>query len=168
MRFTIDGRRILLQASGREVDLLTTMIGQLTDLVDSRGEDPHHGEFLPSDPALARLVPDPVHGDPEAAAELRLLTEASVLSHKRKNAVSLGAVLGEARDSPAALGPDAELAMLKTLTDLRLVLAARLGIEHDGDRGRRRAVNDLRMQAAYHWLAGVQADLLEAIDERDR
>jgi len=76
MRFTIDGGRILVEASGREIDLLTTMLGQFTDLVDARSKDPHRGELTPKDPALARLFPDPVLDDPGAAAELRSLTEA--------------------------------------------------------------------------------------------
>ena len=53
------------------------------------------------------------------------------------------------------------------LTDLRLVLAARLGIERDGDRGRGWSANDRRMRVAYHWLGGVQDELLAAMAERD-
>ncbi len=168
MRFTIDAGRILVRASGREIDLLTTMLSQFTDLVDARTRDPHRGELTPTDPALARLLPDPVHGDLEAAAELRSLTEAALITHKLRNAASMTGALADARTAPAALDADTELAWLKTLTDLRLVLAARLGIEHDGDRGRRWSLNDHRMQTAYHWLAGVQSDLLETIAKRDR
>jgi len=168
MRFTIDDGRILVEASGREIDLLTTMLGQFTELIDGRSRDPHRGELTPKDPALARLLPDPVLDDPGAATELRSLTEASLMSHKLKNAASVNDLLAGARKAPAAMGPDAELAMLKALTDLRLVLAARLGIEQDGDRGRRWSLNDRRMQTAYQWLAAVQSDLLDTMAERDR
>ncbi len=168
MRFTLDDDQVVLQASAREIDLMTAMLGQFGELLETRTVDPHRGELTPVDPALRRLLPDPVHDDAEAAADLRSLTEASLISHKQQNAASVGDVLTDARIAPAALDPESELALLKTLTDLRIVLAARLGIEKDGDHGRRWSPNDFRLQGAYHWLASVQADLLDAIAKRTR
>jgi len=165
MRFQMDGERIVLVTDADEQQVLGGLISEFTALAASRREDPTRGEKLPKDPALARLLPDPVHGDPEAAAELRFLTEASLITHKLANAEQVRASLGT--DGPAPLSDDAELAWLKTLTDLRLVLAARLGIEADGDTGRDASEADRWMQAAYHWLGAAQSQLLDVMELRD-
>ena len=89
----------------------------------------------PADPALARLLPPMSHDDPRLSAELRALTEHSLRGGKVSR---LELVWRELRD-PA--GPkDAvvvrageEGAWLAALTDVRLVLASRLGIEGDAD-----------------------------------
>ena len=167
MRFGIDGDRIVVLSEPREQEVLDGLIREFAALAGTRREDPMRGEKTPKDPALARLLPDPVHGDAEAAAEIRFLTEASILSHKLANAEAVQASLEGAEGAPARLTESDELAWLKTLTDLRLVLAARLGIERDEDLGRSRSEVDRWMQSAYRWLAIAQSDLLDAIEVRD-
>ncbi len=167
MRFAIDGERIVVRSGAREQEVLGGLLREFTALAASRREDPMRGEKSPKDPALARLLPDPVHDDAEAAAELRLLTEASLITHKLANAEAVQASLAGADGGPARLDAAQELAWLKTLTDLRLVLAARLGIERDEDLGRRATETDRWMQSAYHWLGALQAQLLDAIEVRD-
>lgn len=89
----------------------------------------------PSDPALARLLPPMSHDDPALSAELRALTEDSVRTGK----VSRLEVVWRELATPA-VRPDAvvvptgkEGAWLAALTDVRLVLAARLGISDEAD-----------------------------------
>lgn len=167
MRFTLDGSSVVLKASAQEIDILTGMLGQFGELVEARSLDPHRGELTPKDPALARLLPDPVYGDPEASAELRSLTEAALISHKLRNAQTVNESLADARIAPAALDAGSEVAWLKILTDLRIVMAVRLGIERDEDAGRSETDAERWMQSAYHWLGAVQSDLLDAIAVRD-
>lgn len=166
MRFTLDGDRIVLRAEAREQEVLDGLITEFAALARTRSADPMRGEKAPKDPALARLLPDPVHDDAEAAADLRFMTEASILAHKLANAETVQASLPTA-DGSAELSATEELAWLKTLTDLRLVLAARLGIERDSDRGRTETELDRWMQTAYQWLGMAQSDLLDALDARD-
>lgn len=83
------------------------------------------------DPAVARLLPDARRDDPRAAAEFRRLTESGLRSRKR-------AALARARDAltrpePVVLDGDEAQALLKGLTDVRLVLAERLGLRSDED-----------------------------------
>ena len=72
------------------------------------------------DPALARLLPDGARDDAEAAAEFRRLTEPAC-------ATASGPAHGWPsrrwrRDEPVLLEQDEAQALLKSLTDLRLVL----------------------------------------------
>lgn len=96
-------------------------------------------EFRPapsSDPAVARLLPSARPDDEEAAAEFRRLTEPGLRQRKR-------AVLGEcvrlfnhwlAEPSGEQLLTQAQaVALLTALTDVRLVLAQRLGVTTDED-----------------------------------
>jgi hypothetical protein len=86
----------------------------------------------PEDPAVARLLPDGNTDDPEAADEFRRLTEHGLRLRKRSNlAVAIEAL--ERPDDPVTLDPAEANALLKGLTDVRLVLAERLGLHTDED-----------------------------------
>lgn len=167
MRFGFDGERIVVLSEAREQEVLSGLLREFTALTASRRDDPMRGEKTPKDPALARLLPDPVHADDEASAELRFLTEAALITHKLTNAAAVEASLAASVGEPARLDDAQELAWLKTLTDLRLVLAARLAIERDDDLGRDATEVDRWMQTAYHWLGATQAELLDTIEARD-
>ena len=85
----------------------------------------------PADPAVARLLPDGHRDDPEVAAGYRRLTEDGLRARKRSTLGMASAALG--RPEPVLLGDDEALALLKGLTDVRLVLAERLGLRSDED-----------------------------------
>jgi hypothetical protein len=51
------------------------------------------------------------------------------------------------------------------LTDIRLVLATRLGIEHDGDTGYTDSDAAILLGDIYDWLGSVQASILDALAE---
>lgn len=99
---------------------------QLARLVGMGGEVER-----PTDPALLRLLPDVDPDDPERSAEFRRLTDLDLRESKLANLRialhSLGASGRIELDGPA------QRAWLTALTDVRLVVASRLGLETDAD-----------------------------------
>jgi len=85
----------------------------------------------PSDPAVARLLPEGNRDDPELAAGYRRLAQDGLRERKRARLDSAGAAL--ARPAPVLLDDAEAVALLKGLTDVRLVLAERLGLRTDED-----------------------------------
>jgi hypothetical protein len=85
----------------------------------------------PSDPAVARLLPTGHRDDPELAAGYRRLTEAGLRERKRAGLGLASAALG--RPDPVLLDEPEAMALLKGMTDVRLVLAERLGLRTDED-----------------------------------
>lgn len=107
----------------------------------------------PEDPAVHRLLPDGSRDDPQVAAEFRRLTEADLRTRKLARLRALADALAgddervhpeaeittEAQDGPVEPGvslvvpPALAPEMAATLTDVRLVLADRLGLRTDDD-----------------------------------
>jgi Domain of unknown function (DUF2017) len=85
----------------------------------------------PADPAVARLLPDASRDDPELAQSFRRLTEQDLRERKRDSLGLAAAALR--RRAPVVLDDSEAQALLKGLTDVRLVLAERLGIATDED-----------------------------------
>ena len=85
----------------------------------------------PTDPAVARLLPDASRDDPELAQSFRRLTEHDLRERKRGALGQAAAALR--RPSPVVLADSEAQALLKGLTDVRLVLAERLGLATDED-----------------------------------
>ncbi len=137
----------------------------------------------PEDPVLRRLLPDAYRaesfrGADEDAADFRRLTERSLTSLKVQNAETLLASLitgGLTPGLPTEDDPQVEVeldaaevqAWLKALTDVRLSLAVRLGIETDED-AQLVAHSDDEATAAmaeiYDWLGYVQESLVVSLD----
>lgn len=125
----------------------------------------------PEDPALRRLLPDAYHGDPEAAADFRRYTEATLRGGKRADVTAV-------RQGLASIGVTGEWVLddaqaqswLRFLTDARLVLATRLGIEtpDDVEAYEQLDTDDPRFMAyvVYEWLAPLLGDLVTALDPR--
>ncbi|CCH78770.1 ATP-dependent Clp protease adaptor protein ClpS [Nostocoides japonicum T1-X7] len=122
------------------------------------------------DPAVARLLPSGNVADEEAAAEFRRFTEDSLRRRKVAGLRRAMAVLGGA-DDRLELGRDDALALLVALTDVRLVLASRLGLETDEDAERLHEValrDDTDEQAAqaaavYDFLTWLQETLASCL-----
>jgi hypothetical protein len=85
----------------------------------------------PADPAVARLLPDASHDDRELADSFRRLTQDDLRERKR-DALGLAAAALRRR-APVVLSDTEAQALLKGLTDVRLVLAERLGLHTDED-----------------------------------
>jgi hypothetical protein len=85
----------------------------------------------PEDPALARLLPDAHKDDPRASAEFRRYTESGLRARKRQG-LELALRTLE-RGAPVRLDGAEASAWLVALTDVRLVLAERIGLKTDED-----------------------------------
>lgn len=108
------------------------------------------------DPAVGRMLPDGYLDDEEAAAEFRNFTQAGLIERKLANARTVGSSL---QSETVELNADAVGAWLRTLTDLRTIVATRLGIEKDGDAGE---PNEM-LRTVYDWLGYLQESLVQAI-----
>ena len=158
---------VTTQLAAHESAILADLARQLIELLENRAaESPADLLYAqlgiggpadpPLDPALARLLPDAYRGDQEAASEHRQLTELSLLERKVGNA---RAVI-ESLSDPGVLTEGQVQSWLRTLTDLRLTLAARLQIETDDDEG----IGDDAMLGVYDWLGYLQGSLIEVIE----
>jgi hypothetical protein len=130
---------------------------ELCELLENRGA---HG----SDPAVDVLLPDAYRDNAEDAAEFRRFTEDDLAARKIGNARAVAQSLsGAPRWRRISVDIDAEAvqAWLRSLTDIRLTLGARLGVEPDGSIG---AGADLMTRVVYEWLGGLQDSLVAAID----
>lgn len=118
--------------AGDPADADTSAWARSLGLSDLGAEDP--APRAPEDPALARLLPDGRRDDPAAAAEFRRLTEGSLRSAKIDTHRTARACLRRwSEGAPQTLDPAEAEAWARGLTDLRLVLAQRLGIRDETD-----------------------------------
>jgi hypothetical protein len=162
IRFDLVEGRVELVADRADADALTRLTEQFTGLLAERDAPSDTDDAATPDPALARLFPDPIPDDPDESVELRELTRPGLVSHKRANAERVARSLA----NPGALEASDELAWLQWLTDIRIVLASRLGILLDGDEGASATESEQAMQWMYHALGSLQADLIDVLDER--
>ena len=120
---------------------------------------------LPSDPALARLLPDAYSDDPEASGEFRRYTEQGLRSGKVAAARTVLATLPPKGGRVRLSGPQAQ-AWLRALNDVRLALGVRLEVTEDFDElVARMSPDDPRLAYAdmYHWLGYLQETLVGAL-----
>lgn len=166
----MSGRTVVLELSQLEAAHLADLVGQLAHLLADADTGGAQG-----DPALARLVPDAYTDDPDASSEFRSFTQGELLERRAADAelvrASLaldGAPLTMRGLDPAAVTATMTVrldgaetaAWMRTLTALRLVLASRLGIEHEGDHD----PDDPRF-GVFDWLGYRLEGLLHAIDD---
>ena len=136
-----------------EALLLQSLAAQLVTLLQS-GDG--------QDPAVVRLLPDAYPDDPVASAEFRRYTSESLVDRKLQNADIVILSLSDSIESgEVRLDPPAAGAWLRCLTDIRLTLASRLGIESDDQR----PSDDAILQELYDWLGFLQNSLVEAVDD---
>ena len=176
--------------SGFEADLLRSLASQLIELLRNEAAvpatevDPFEAllDFSgptrePEDPVLARLFPSAYRDDDEAAGEFRRYTETQLRTGKAGTAGTVIDMLEEAGLPPEldedGLTIDIELdrsqalAWMKTITDMRLALATRLGIEEgDEEMWDELPEDDPRTQVhdIYDWLAFLQETLVRSLD----
>jgi len=179
MRFKRRRRQITAELDGGEAALLSALAGDLLLLLgddEPADEDPLTALVglssapvdPPTDPALARLLPDAYADDPQAASEFRRFTEQDLRTGKRANADSMRTGLAPylERGGSVRLDRDEVDAWLSTLNDLRLVLATRLGVTEETDLDP--PPDDPRAQAllVYGWLGWLQESLLSCVEPR--
>ncbi|UAJ81008.1 DUF2017 family protein [Leifsonia sp. ZF2019] len=117
---------------------------------------------LRADPALIRLMPDAYPGDAKASAEFRRFTADGIAERKALNARIVVECLARSDASrvDVTLDEAQATAWLRCLTDIRLVLAARLGIVQDGDEGDQHDEESQIRRTVFDWLAVVQESLV--------
>jgi len=140
-RFRRSHKGITVSLDEDEVDLLARLFADVAGMlapVDSEDADPlaamvgiTEDARMPDDPALARLLPDANRDDPDAAAEFRRFTERGLRDRKTEGLATAAATLD--RGQPLTLSDDEARAWLTALTDVRLVVAERLGLRTDDD-----------------------------------
>ena len=171
-----------------EANVIANLASQVVELLrDRNGErvtdtDPLVSELglggpsqPPEDPVLQRLLPDAYRDSVEDSAEFRRFTESALSSAKVANAEMVLATLAaggfDITDESAPpveieLGPDEVQAWLRSLTDIRLSLAVRLGIENEEDAMLLDKSSDpalVAMGELYDWLGYVQETLVQAL-----
>ncbi|HNP15525.1 MAG: DUF2017 domain-containing protein [Cryobacterium sp.] len=113
-----------------------------------------------NDPAVIRMLPDAYPGDPASSAEFRRYTASGLIDRKVSNADVVIVTLSAAIDSgEVTLDRGQAQAWLRSLTDIRLSLASRLGIESDDQEPN----GDGVLQGLYDWLGFLQNSLVEAV-----
>lgn len=127
------------------------------------------------DPALHRLLPTGTTEDPDLAAQFRARTEQSLVARKVANLDTAIAALGAGTTGQVRLGKPEAVALVVALTDVRLVLADRLGVDTEDDAGRvhdvvagaspadGHDVSFVHAAAVYEFLAWLQETLAEAL-----
>jgi hypothetical protein len=150
-------------------DLAAQVAGMLGGIAGSNDADPLFEtvgiggrDAIDADPAIARLLPD-AYGDDDSSRDFRQLTERSLASRKVANARVVIDTLARPDDA-LVLSPVEVQAWLRALSDIRLTIAARLGIERDGDAGATGSDAALALHDLYDWLGYVTELLLEALD----
>jgi hypothetical protein len=150
-----DGVRLVLEAE--EAMLLSELADQVDSVLLLGAED---------DPALDRLLPNAYPDDLDAAREFERYTRGSLVDGKRQAAQSVrdATSVGEGeRLVEIELDQVQAWGWLTFLTDLRLILAERVGIGEEGTPEQDEQRDDY-LRAAYEWAGFVQGSMLEVLD----
>jgi hypothetical protein len=170
-----------------EADLLRSLAAQLIELLRNESATASHESdpleqlmdfsgptSAPDDPVLARLFPTAYPDDEEAAGDFRRFTESSLRDGKAGAAAAIIDALEEAglpSEPEDGLFIDVELDVgeamtwMRSLTDMRLAIATRLGVEEgDEDYWFSLPDDDPRAQVhdIYDWLGYLQETLVQA------
>ncbi len=152
-----------------ESELLNDLSRQVSGMLESvLGDEPlaafgiGGGAGLSSDPAVARLLPDAYRDDADSSDEFRRLTEHALVTRKIANLTVLSQTTAQVGE--LLLNAEEQQAWLRALTDVRLVIASRLGIETDDHEPRPQTDEQFMLYDVYDWLGSVQGSLIDALD----
>lgn len=144
---------IQAEVSRDEALLLQDLASQVSELLRDGNSN---------DPAIMRLLPDAYPDDSEASAEFHRFTASGLTDRKVMNAdIVLATLTSAIESSEVNLTEHEAQAWLRSLTDIRLTIASRLGIETDDQP----LSGDTVMQDLYDWLGFIQNSLVDAIDQ---
>lgn len=181
---------ITIELHPQESLILSNLVSQLLALLQSHSSvaldpDPRLASYeiggtdcLPEDPALARLLPN-AYLDPTLAGEFRKVTEQGLINRKIEDALLVATTLSgtipehiefhtetesETADDDGTvfhLTPETLEPWVRTLTALRLSIAARLDIENEEQYAEiREAPGHEETFIIYEWLATLTDMLL--------
>lgn len=126
-----------------EVSVLSDLVDQVRQLLAGRRSEQPDDPLValtgmivgptrpPEDPALARLLPDFHHDDPDLSAGLRALREPALIQAKDQAATDVLDSLPPGGGS-VRLTEDQAQSWIAALNDVRLALGVRLGVTDDG------------------------------------
>jgi len=147
--FTDSDRRLVIDFDQQEAELLVLLARQLEQFVDDRAEQ--------VDPLVRRLFPEAYRDDPDAAAEFRRYTRDALRSYKTAGADAVATAL-TATPSVELDRADADR-WARTLTDIRLMVGTRIGLEDDDSEVPEGLVGEI-----YDWLTELQGGIIAALD----
>lgn len=172
-----------------EAHLLDQLVGQLIDLLRSHSgtaldPDPLFASLevggsdeTPADPALARLFPN-AYEDEAEASQFRRVTEQGLLNRKLQDALMVSGELGvesaagldeEGADQgpvEVEITPSTMTVWVRTLTALRLAIAARIGLAEEDDHARLSDDDSTRgTLLVYDWLAAIIDSMLRIVSD---
>ena len=182
LRPTPEGLSLILDRD--EAGMLDQLVVQLIQLLQSHSgtsldPDPLFASLevggtdeTPEDPALARLFPD-AFDDADDASRFRRVTEQGLLNRKLQDAMEVTSALGvdglvdasvvEVEVTPASLP-----AWVRTVTALRLAIAARIGLETAEDHETLMEDEETRGTVlVFDWLAAILESILAIMVGRD-
>lgn len=181
----LPGGILKLRLEFDEAQLLDGLISQLIDLLQSHSQtalDPDPlfaslevggSDSLPEDPALARLFPDAFADEAEASA-FRRLNEQGLVNRKLQDALDVSSALGlgNAPDVDGERTIEVDItartmpAWVRTLTALRIAIAARIGLVEEGDQVQLLASEETRGTVlVYDWLAAILDSILRMSED---
>jgi hypothetical protein len=139
---------------------LEALLGPAPDLpadpLDALAATLQEAPELPTDPVRARLLPDGVLDDPEAAAEFRRFAQTTLLERKRADARALRL----AAAAPCVVDAAGARSLLGALNDLRLMLGTRLGVTEDGVLAGGEELRAYQSYGLFTFLQGLLVDVL--------
>ncbi|MFA5607052.1 MAG: DUF2017 family protein [Leucobacter sp.] len=172
------GLRLVLQHD--EAAMLDQLVTQLVQLLQSHSStaldpDPLFASLevggsnsTPEDPALARLFPD-AYEDSGDSSNFRSVTEQGLINRKMQDAMEVTSAIGLGGDPFTESDVEVELpsgalpVWARTLTALRLAIAARIGLEQPEDHARLEADEETRGTVlVFDWLAAILESVLRA------
>ena len=180
----LPGAAIRLRLDHDESEVLQHLVNQLIELLQgysgtSLDPDPllanleiGGSDEPPSDPALARLFPQAFE-DEEDAAAFRRVTEQGLVNRKLQDAIDVTSMLAlgaESLDEDSAVEVDITSASIaawvRTLTSLRLAIAARIGLDSELDHTRLATDDEHRGTVmVFDWLGAILESVLQmAVD----
>lgn len=143
MRVSRNAGDIVLEFADGEAGVLRSLVDQYLEVVGAdAGSDPSHG----------RLFPAAYRDDEAAADEFARYTRPGLVDRKAANAAQVSLALDE---TTVRLSPDDAERWLPLLTDLRLVIADRMGIRTDDDE-----IPDTPAGEVYVWLGHLQESIV--------
>lgn len=174
--------KLQVRLNPQEAAILRSLVSQLLALLQSHSSialdpDPLLASYeiggtdcLPEDPALARLLPN-AYLDPELASEFRKVTEQGLINRKLEDALLVSTMMGPdgpdqddviiQEDTLVTITEDTLQPWVRTLTALRISIAARIGIESEDDHERLHDDTEHKNTfMIYEWLAALTDMLL--------